>query len=162
VCVELRSVTSVTADDSAELLGTLICLSVAPASDVTADDVIELLSLGRLDRSPFTPSSGPLQSHDSHFSQTLHYTCPHYLRHGGYVIVVVCLYVCLSATVRKKFSGKVRPMNMWLSFGGDSDHRLDTGIVFRIRHRIGRYGVVNGHSFILIRHMAALVRLVTG
>ena len=25
-------------------------------------------------------------------------------------------------------------MNKWLNFGGDPDHRLDTGIVFRIRH----------------------------
>jgi len=35
-----------------------------------------------------------------------------------------------------KFSGKVGngPLNKWLNFGGDPDHRLDTGIVFRIRH----------------------------
>jgi len=35
-----------------------------------------------------------------------------------------------------KVSGKVGdgPMNDWLNFGGDPDHRLDTGIVFRIRH----------------------------
>jgi len=35
-----------------------------------------------------------------------------------------------------KFSGKVDngPMNKWLYFGGNPDHRLDTGIVFRIRH----------------------------
>jgi len=26
------------------------------------------------------------------------------------------------------------PMNKWLIFGGDPDHCLDTGIVFRIRH----------------------------
>jgi len=25
-------------------------------------------------------------------------------------------------------------MNQWLNFGGDPDHHLDTGIVFRIRH----------------------------
>ena len=25
-------------------------------------------------------------------------------------------------------------MNKWLDFGGDPDHRLDTWIVFRIRH----------------------------
>jgi len=32
-----------------------------------------------------------------------------------------------------KFSGKVGngPLNNWLNFGGDPDHRLDTGIVFR-------------------------------
>jgi len=35
-----------------------------------------------------------------------------------------------------KFSQKVGngPMNKWLNFGGNLDHRLDTGIVFRIRH----------------------------
>ena len=35
-----------------------------------------------------------------------------------------------------KFSGKVGdvPMNKWLNFGDDPDDRLDTGIVFRIRH----------------------------
>jgi len=40
-----------------------------------------------------------------------------------------------------KFSAKVDsgPVNKWLDFGGDTDHRLDTGIVFRIR-LIGGYG----------------------
>jgi len=35
-----------------------------------------------------------------------------------------------------KFSGKIGnvPMNKRLHFDGDADHRLDTGIVFRIRH----------------------------
>jgi len=35
-----------------------------------------------------------------------------------------------------KFSRKVGnwPMNKTLNFGGDPDHRLDTGLVFRIRH----------------------------
>jgi len=35
-----------------------------------------------------------------------------------------------------KFSGRVGngPMNKRLNFGGDPDHRLATGIVFRIRH----------------------------
>jgi len=34
-----------------------------------------------------------------------------------------------------KFSGKVcnGPVNKLLNFGGDPDHRLDIGIVFRIR-----------------------------
>ena len=42
---------------------------------------------------------------------------------------------------------------------GDPDHRLlDTGIVFRIRQYWEIRKVVNGHSFILIRQMAALVR----
>jgi len=49
-------------------------------------------------------------------------------------------------------------MNKWLNFGGDPDHRLDTGIVFRIHHYWETRKVVNGHSFILIRQMAALVR----
>ena len=50
------------------------------------------------------------------------------------------------------------PMNKWLNFGGDPDHRLDTGIVFQIRHYWEIRKVVNGHSFILIRHMMVLVR----
>jgi len=35
-----------------------------------------------------------------------------------------------------KFSGKVDngPVNKRLNFGGNSDHRLDTGIVFRLRY----------------------------
>jgi len=35
-----------------------------------------------------------------------------------------------------KFSGKACnvPLNNWLNFGGDPNHCLDTGIVFRIRH----------------------------
>jgi len=34
-----------------------------------------------------------------------------------------------------KFSRKVdnEPVNKWLNVGGDQDHRLDTGFVFRIR-----------------------------
>jgi len=33
-----------------------------------------------------------------------------------------------------KFSGKVGnlPMNKWLNFGGNLDHRLDTGIVLEV------------------------------
>jgi len=50
-----------------------------------------------------------------------------------------------------KFSGKVGnwPLNKRLNFGGDPDHRLDTGIVFRFV-TIGRYGrpymVITGHK----------------
>ena len=46
-----------------------------------------------------------------------------------------------------KFSRKVGngPMNKRLNFGGDPDHRLDTGIVFRIRH-CWDTEVVNGHK----------------
>jgi len=35
---------------------------------------------------------------------------------------------------------------------------MDTGIVFRIRHYWEIRKVVNGHSFILIRQMAAPIR----
>jgi len=35
---------------------------------------------------------------------------------------------------------------------------LETGIVFRIRHYWEIRKVLNGHSFVLIRQMAALVR----
>jgi len=38
------------------------------------------------------------------------------------------------------------PVNKCLNFGGDSDHRLDTGIVFRIRHYWKTWKVVNGHK----------------
>jgi len=59
-----------------------------------------------------------------------------------------------------KLSGKVGSglMNKRLNFGGDPHHRPDTGIVFRIRHYWEIRKVVNGHSFILIRQMAAMVR----
>ena len=49
-------------------------------------------------------------------------------------------------------------MIKWSNFRGDPDHRLDTGIIFRIRHCWEIRKVVNGHSFILLRQMAALVR----
>ena len=47
-----------------------------------------------------------------------------------------------------KFSGKVvnGPVNKWLNFGGESEHRLDTGIVFRICHCWEIRKVVNGHK----------------
>jgi len=56
-----------------------------------------------------------------------------------------------------KFSGKVNngPMNKKLNFGGDLDHRLDTEIVFRIRHYWEIPKVVNGHK--PIRQMAGLI-----
>jgi len=38
-------------------------------------------------------------------------------------------------------------MNKRLNFGGDPDHRLDTGIIFRIRHYWEIRKVVNGHKF---------------
>jgi len=39
-----------------------------------------------------------------------------------------------------------RPMNKWLNFGVDPDHRLDTGIVFRICHYWEIRKVVKGHK----------------
>ena len=49
-------------------------------------------------------------------------------------------------------------MKKWLNFGVDPDHGLDTGIVFRMCHYWEIRKIVNGHSVILIRQMAALVR----
>jgi len=47
-----------------------------------------------------------------------------------------------------KFSLEVSngPVNKRLNFGGDPYHRLDTGIVFRIRHYWEIRKVVNGHA----------------
>ena len=62
------------------------------------------------------------------------------------------------------FSGKVgnMPTNKCLNFGGDPHHRLDTGIVFRIRHyweiRKWLTDINLLQLVILIRQMAALVR----
>jgi len=75
------------------------------------------------------------------FVSVLYYYLRRRLRQGGYVIVAVCLFVCLLATLRKnfrtdlhEFSGNVGngPMNKPVNFDGDPN--LDTGIVFRIRH----------------------------
>jgi len=47
-----------------------------------------------------------------------------------------------------KFLGNVGngPVNKRLNFGGDPNHRLHTGIVFRIRHYWKIQKVVNGHK----------------
>jgi len=47
-----------------------------------------------------------------------------------------------------KFSGKVgnETVNKPLEFGGDPDHRLDIGIVFRILYYWEIWKVVNGHK----------------
>jgi len=37
-------------------------------------------------------------------------------------------------------------VNNWLNFSGDPDHRLNTGIVFRIRHYWEIRKAVNGHK----------------
>jgi len=62
----------------------------------------------------------------------------YYFCQGGYVSVI-CLFFCCAKTSKRicmKFSGKVGnwPLSKWLNFGGNPDHRLDTGIVFRICH----------------------------
>jgi len=57
-----------------------------------------------------------------------------------------------------KFSGKVGPVKKQLNFGGDPDHCLDIGIVFQIHHYREIWKVANGHSFVLIRQIAAVVR----
>ena len=79
------------------------------------------------------------------------YPADDYLRQGGYVIVIVCLSVSNFAQKTSKrictiFSGKIRnkPLNKWSNFGGDSNHSLNTGIVFRIRHYREIWNVVNG------------------
>jgi len=49
-----------------------------------------------------------------------------------------------------KFSRKIGsgPTNKRLNFGGDPDHRLNTGTVFRIRQSLlGNTKSVNGHKF---------------
>ena len=51
-----------------------------------------------------------------------------------------------------KFSGKVGngPMNKCLNIGGDPDHRLDTGNIFRIRHYWEmRKVVIKGYKYIV-------------
>jgi len=58
-----------------------------------------------------------------------------------------------------KFSRKVGngPANRWLNFGGDPDHRLDTGLLSRFV-TVGRYAEsASTHSFILIRQMGGLI-----
>jgi len=62
----------------------------------------------------------------------------------------VCWQLCAKTSERicMKFSDSVGngPMNNWLNLGGDLDHRLDTGIVFRIHHYWEIRKVVNGHK----------------
>jgi len=55
-----------------------------------------------------------------------------------------------------KFSGKVGKIasEQMIKVGGDPDHRLDTWIVFRIRHYWEIRKVVDGHK--PIRQMAGL------
>jgi len=83
----------------------------------------------------------------------------------------VCLSVCLLAILRKKFPTDLHEIfregwqwanEQMIKFfsGGDPDHRLDSGIVFRIRHYweirkvvINRHKTVvaSSHSFIPMR-----------
>jgi len=58
-----------------------------------------------------------------------HRHCYHYLRQGGYVIVVLCLSVCLLAALCKNCCTDLHeifredwPVSKWLHFGGDLDH----------------------------------------
>jgi len=61
-----------------------------------------------------------------------------------------------------KFTGKVGngPVNKLLNFGGDPDHRLDTGIVsgFVTIGRYRKWSTDKNLLLILIRQMAAMVR----
>jgi len=60
-----------------------------------------------------------------------------------------------------KFSEKVGngKLNKCLHFGGDPDHRLDTGIVFRIRHYWEIRKVLNGHKYVAASsHSSTLIR----
>ena len=75
----------------------------------------------------------------------------YYLRQGGYVIVAVCLLATLCKHLQTDLheifrEGWQSVMNKWLNFGGNPDHRLDTGIVFRIHHYWEIWKVVNGHK----------------
>jgi len=67
-----------------------------------------------------------------------------------------CLFVCLLATLRKKFRTHLHEIfkegwqwanKKWLNFSGDPDHCLGTtGMVFRIRHHWEIRKVVNRHK----------------
>jgi len=61
-----------------------------------------------------------------------------------------------------QFSGKIgnEPVNKWLNFSGDPNHRLDTGIVFRIRRYLEIQKVVNGHKS--VAHNTDLLDHATG
>jgi len=110
------------------------------------------------------------------------------IKHCVYVFVVVSLFACLSVTnctktaerICMKFSGKVRngPMKKWLNFGGDSFHRLKTGIVINwlrcvtlqcractIRRRHRNYDVITSPAHdreprqpVMVNDVATLVR----
>jgi len=58
----------------------------------------------------------------------------------------VFLFLFVRTTCTFDLNNKVcnGPMNKRLNFGGDPDHRLDTGIVFRIRHYWEIRKVLNG------------------
>jgi len=71
------------------------------------------------------------------------------------LFVFVCLSVCLLATLRRGFQTDLHEifregwqwlMNKLLNFVGDPVHRLDTGIVFRIRHYWETRKVVSGQK----------------
>jgi len=75
----------------------------------------------------------------------------------------VCLSVCLHVSnFAQKFGMDLREIFregwQWASEQMITNNRLDTEIIFHFRHHWEIRKVVNGHSFILIRQMAALVR----
>ena len=103
-------------------------------------------------------------------------TAAYYPRQGGYVFVVVCLFVCLSvglfvcllATSRKNFRtdlheifgegwqwAKEQTTKFWWRSGSPSEYRR---IVFRIRHCWKIRKVVSGRADLEpIRQMAGLI-----
>jgi len=96
-----------------------------------------------------------------HVLRKLHLPAP---RRICKIIVVICFLATLRKTSKRicmTFSRKVGngQVNKCLNFDGDPDYRLDTRIVFRVRHYWEIRKVVNGYSFILIRRMAGLVRV---
>jgi len=79
------------------------------------------------------------------------------------------LFVCLLATLRKNVPTDLREifsklgngsMKKLLNFGGDPDHRMDTGIVFGFvaNGRYGKWLTDINLLLMLIRQMVALVR----
>ena len=90
--------------------------------------------------------------------------------HQGRLFSSSFVYDCLLALCTKtskricmRFSWNVgnglnRPMNKWLNFGGDLDHRLDTKIVFRIRHYWEIWKVVSMDCAVMLQCRACTSR----
>jgi len=114
---------------------------------------------------PTTVTRGHCATH----AHTVNMNSRYYLRQIGYVFVVVCLSVCLLATLRKNFRTDLHEIfkegcngrvNKWLNFGGAPDNRLQIQGLFSAFVAIGRYRKrltdIN-LLLILIRQMTALV-----